>query len=539
MMTSVSSNPTLPVVLTGFMGTGKTSVGQALAQKLGREFVDMDVLIEAEEGMAIRDIFATRGEPYFRERETEWCTRLAASGDRVIATGGGTLVNPLNRARFVDALVVCLEAAPDEILGRLRGSTNRPLLATPNPRQRIVELLAARREAYDQIEWHLDTTGKTIDAVAEEIADLLQPRKLSVSAPESVCPMFVGSGLLGRAGKLMNLSRDVFSPACAIVTDAQVRNLYAPRLVESLASRGFTPHIVEVPDTEESKTLETVRRVYDELIDAQLDRHSIIFALGGGAIGDIAGFAAATFLRGISFVQMPTTLLAMVDESIGGKVGVDHPRGKNLIGAFKHPYAVIADTDTLATLSPAEFRSGLTEVVKHGIIGDAGLFEMLEREPAANPLAAQDGRHWLARAMQVKIDVVAHDPFELGERGKLNLGHTFAHALEIQPGAAMLHGEFVAIGLVCAAKLAARRQMCDPALVTRIRNLLAALGLPTSVPTTMTTESILSAMATDKKRVAQHLRFVLPRALGNVEIADDVPIEDVAAVLGNSDLATT
>lgn len=531
MVEAIAASAPLLLVLTGFMGTGKTSVGHVVAEKLGREFLDMDVQIEAEEGMPIRDIFATRGEPYFRTREADLCARLASSGNRVVATGGGALLSPANRAQFADALVVCLDAAPDEILGRLNGNQDRPLLQTANPRQRIVELMDSRRPAYAQIEWHLDTTGKSIDQVADEIVAILQPRKLSVSSPDSLCPIFVGAGLLGRTGKLVNLSTDAFSPACAIITSPAVRALHAAGLVDSLSRRGFLPHVVEIADDEESKTLESVGRVYDALIDGQLDRHSIIFALGGGAIGDIAGFAAATFMRGVSFVQMPTTLSAMVDDSIGGKVAVDHPRGKNLIGAFKHPYAVIADTDTLATLSPREFRSGMAEVVKHGIIGDVGLFEMLEREPHVNPLSTQEKHNWLARAMQVKINIVARDPFEQGERGKLNLGHTFGHAIEKLSGPRFLHGEAVAVGLVCAARLAVRRELCEAPLAARIENLVRAIGLPTRVPAGLTAPVILSAMQTDKKRLAGHLRFVLPRALGDVVLADDVPAADVAAVL--------
>ncbi len=531
MTNSKSANSPLLLVLTGFMGTGKTSVGQAVAGKLGREFVDMDVVIEAEEGMPVRKIFETRGEPYFRAREAEWCARLAASGNRVIATGGGTLVNPQNRAQFADALVVCLDAAPDEILGRLHGSHDRPLLEAANPRQRIVELMDARREAYAQIEWHLDTTGKTVEQVAAEIVELLQPRKLSVSAPESVCPIFVGAGLLARAGKLMNLTTDTFSPTCAIITNPVVRELHSTKVVESLRERGFEPRLVEIPDSEKFKTLESVRGIYDQFIDAQLDRHSIVFALGGGAIGDIAGFVAATFLRGVSFVQMPTTLLAMVDASIGGKVAVDHPRGKNLIGAFKQPYAVIADTDTLATLSLADYRAGMIEVIKHGIIGDVALFETLERDPHANPLSTPERRGWIARAMQVKIDIVARDPLEQGERGKLNLGHTFGHAFELASGLELSHGEAVAIGLVCAARLALRRRLCTTELAGRIENLIGAVELPTRMPAELGTKAILSAMATDKKRVGKQLRFVLPRALGDVVIVDDIPTEDVMAII--------
>jgi shikimate kinase/3-dehydroquinate synthase len=534
MMDNEFDHRPLPLVLTGFMGTGKTSVGQIVAEKLGREFLDMDVVIEANEGMPITKIFETRGEAYFRAREAELCARLTARENAVIATGGGALVSPHNRAQFADAFVVCLDTTPDEIYNRLSRANDRPLLATPKPRQRIVELLDARRDAYAQIEWHLDTTDKTIEQVAEEIVALLQPRKINVTAPDIVCPIFVGAGLLSRVGKLMNLTTDVFSPYCAIITNPRVRELHATPVVDSLRARGFEPRVIEIPDSEKLKTLASATQIYDQLIDAQLDRHSIIFALGGGVIGDLAGFTAATYLRGVSFVQMPTTLLAMVDASIGGKVAVDHPRGKNLVGAFKHPHAVIADTDALATLSPAEFRGGMAEVVKHGIIEDEGLFEILEAGDwnlGRLTLLRTSVSKWTARAMQVKINVVARDPLEQGERAKLNLGHTFGHAFELLSNYELQHGEAVAIGLVCAARLAVQRNLCEARLATRIENLLAAIGLPTRVPRAMSIEAILAAMATDKKRVAARLRFVLPRALGDVIVTDDVNQQDVITAI--------
>jgi shikimate kinase / 3-dehydroquinate synthase len=534
MTNTFSANSPLPLVLTGFMGAGKTSVGQVVAGKLARDFVDMDVVIEEEEGMPVSKIFETRGEAYFRAREAEWCARLALRDHLVVATGGGALVNPSNRARFKDAFVVCLDAAPDEIYKRLKGQGNRPLLASPNPQQRIIELMSARRDAYAQVEWHLDTTGKSIDQVADEIVGLLAPRRISVTVPDSVCPIFVGAGLLGRVGQLINLTTDGFSPRCAIITNPRVNKLHASPVIESLRARNFEPWVIEIPDSEKFKTLDTVRTIYDQLIDAQLDRQSIIFAMGGGVIGDLAGFVAATFLRGVSFVQMPTTLLAMVDASIGGKVAVDHPRGKNLVGAFKQPYAVITDTDALATLPEEELHSGMAEVVKHGIIGDVGLFEMLERDPRSSPVPTEGRRSWITRAMQVKIDIVARDPLEQGERGKLNLGHTFGHAFELLSNYELQHGEAVAIGLVCAARLAVRQNLCAAQIATRIENLLRAIDLPTRVPREMSTDAILSAMATDKKRLGSQLRFVLPRAMGDVAIEDHVPQEDVIAVIAET-----
>lgn len=521
----------VPIVLTGFMGAGKTSVGKVIAERLGREFVDMDVAIEAAEGMSIRQIFETQGEAYFRAREAEWCARLAEAENHVIATGGGAMVSPVNRALFKDALVVCLDATPDEIYHRLKDQHDRPLLQSSNPQQRIVELMNARREAYSQVEWHLDTVGKSVDLVADEIVGLVQPRKINVSASDSVCPIFVGSGLLGQVGRLMNLTTDVFSPRCAIITNPRVSKLHAAPVVASLRARNFEPQIIEIPDSEKYKTLDSVRDIYDHLIDAQLDRHSLIFALGGGVIGDIAGFAAATYLRGVSFVQLPTTLLAMVDASIGGKVAVDHPRGKNLVGAFKQPFAVIADTDALATLREEELHSGMAEVVKHGIIEDVGLFEILERDPKSSPVPTEGRRSWIARAMQVKLNIVARDPLEQGERGKLNLGHTFGHAFELLSNFELQHGEAVAIGLVCAARLGVREGICTDQTATRIENLLRAIDLPTRIPHGMSTDAIIGAMRTDKKRVASRLRFVLPRALGDVTIVDEVPQADVIKVL--------
>lgn len=527
----MNSDTMPPLVITGFMGAGKTSVGKVVAQRLGREFVDMDVAIEAEEGMSVQRIFETRGEAYFRARESTWCARLAARPNHVISTGGGVFVNPANRECFKDALVVCLDADSTEIYNRLKEQGNRPLLKASNSLQRIVELMNARKDAYSHVEWHLDTDEKTVEQVADEIVGLLQPRKISVSAPESVCPIFVGAGLLGQAGRIMDLTTDDFSPRCAIISNPKVAGLHSAPVVESLRSRGFDPVLIVIPDSEKNKTLESVSSIYDQMIDAGLDRQSIIFALGGGVIGDVAGFAASTFLRGLSFVQIPTTLLAMVDASIGGKVAVDHPRGKNLIGAFKQPYAVIADTDALATLREEEFHSGMAEVVKHGIIGDVGLFEQLERDPDSSPVPERGRRSWIVRAMQVKIDIVARDPLERGERGKLNLGHTFGHAFELLSDFSLQHGDAVAIGLVCAARLAALEGMCDLRTAERIEGILRSMDLPTRIPRTMGTDAILNAMSRDKKRVASRQRYVLPRAIGDVEIVDSVPEKDIRSIL--------
>lgn len=351
-----------------------------------------------------------------------------------------------------------------------------------------------------------------------------------VNTPNSSYCVHVGPDLLAQVGALVQALASPLgelSPRCAIVTNPTVSDLYAPRVAASLSSAGFEPQVITVPDGEAYKTLETVSRIYESLLDARLDRHSVVFALGGGVVGDTAGFAAATLLRGVSLVQLPTTLLAMIDASIGGKVAVDLPRGKNLVGAFKQPLAVIADTTTLATLPETEWRAGMAEVVKHAIIADSQLFHELEIAP---PDSLRRGQ-WIGRAIQVKTDIVQRDPWERTERLKLNLGHTFGHALESVSGYQLRHGDAVAIGLVCAARLAARRAKCPPQLVMRIADLLTRLKLPVQVPEGMSPEVIIAAMQTDKKRAAGRLQFILPRALGDVMIVDDVTAEQVAAAL--------
>jgi 3-dehydroquinate synthase len=349
-----------------------------------------------------------------------------------------------------------------------------------------------------------------------------------VPTPDGQYPVFVGAGLLEKAGAILRQLDNSLSSRCALVTNPIVRRLHAPRVIESLRTAGFDPCVAEIPDGEQFKTLDTVSGVYDQLIDAQLDRRSAIVALGGGVVGDLTGFVAATYLRGVPFVQLPTTLLAMVDASVGGKVAVDHPRGKNLIGAFKQPLAVLADADTLATLPDEEWRCGMAEAVKHGVIGDRGLFEELEIGcPKGRKLDAQRAGNWLERAIRVKVDFVSRDPFEQNERAKLNLGHTFGHALERLSNFDLRHGDAVAIGMICAAYLALRLGLCDAQLTLRIENLLKTIGLPRRVPGTMSTDAIMSAMMTDKKRVDGRLRFILPRALGDVVIVNDVAREQV------------
>ncbi len=520
------------IVLTGFMGTGKTAVGHRVAQQLGRPFVDMDEMIEQRTGKPISAIFAEQGEPSFRLMEAELCRELAALRGLVIATGGGALVPATNRQALArSSMMVCLTAPPELVLDRLANAGDRPLLAVPDRLERIHDLLGQRTEAYAAIPHQIDTTGLTVEQVAKEVIRMVEmtPIRIPVSYPGGSYDILVGEGLLADAGALV--LREALGGSqpgrCAVITHPAIGEAHGQAVLSSLRLAGFAPVLVEIPDGEANKTLETVAGLYERFVEANLDRRSPVIALGGGVVGDVAGFAAVTYLRGVPFVQIPTSLLAMVDASVGGKTGVDLPQGKNLVGAFKQPALVLIDPAVLSTLPPAEFRSGLAEVVKHGIIGAPELFEALEGKDEAIPPALAE---LIAEAVRVKVAVVEEDPFESGRRAVLNLGHTFGHAIEIVSGYRTRHGEGVAIGLAAATRLAARRGLCDPALVRRVEGVLERLDLPTRA-VGLSPEAIVAAMATDKKRAGSRLRFVLPRAIGDVDVFDDVASEEVLAVL--------
>jgi 3-dehydroquinate synthase len=316
------------------------------------------------------------------------------------------------------------------------------------------------------------------------------------------------------------------------VTDEHVI-AHAEKVAAALRAAGFDPLVVSLPAGETQKALTTASQLYDRLAEARADRRTLVVPVGGGVVGDLAGFVAATWNRGLPLLMVPTTLLAMVDSAVGGKVGINHPRGKNLIGSFHQPVGVWIDTAFLDTLPDREYRSGLAEVVKYGVILDAELFAYLEAHAAA--VLARDAesvRHVVGRSCRLKADVVERDEREeTGLRAVLNYGHTFAHAFEAVGGyGAWLHGEAVAAGMACATRLADRRGLVGPDLAERQRRLLEAFGLPVA-PRRWPVDDLLAAMRVDKKGVGGRLRFVLPRRLGEVALFDDVPEGDVRRVL--------
>ncbi len=317
-----------------------------------------------------------------------------------------------------------------------------------------------------------------------------------------------------------------------LVTDEHVRP-HAEVAATALADNGWQPHLTVLPAGEGQKALAVASRLYDQLAELEADRRTLVVAVGGGVMGDLAGFVAATYARGLSLFMVPTTLLAMVDSSVGGKVGINHPRAKNLIGAFHQPVGVWIDTALLTTLPDREYRSGLAEVVKYGVILDADLFAYLEAH--ADAILKRDPeavRHIVARCCRLKADVVEQDEREeTGLRAVLNYGHTFAHAFEAVAGyGTWLHGEAVAAGMICASRLAERRGLIPAELTQRQQQLLARFGLPTA-PERWPPDPLIAAMRRDKKALAGKLRFILPRRLGEVALFDDIPESEARAVL--------
>ena len=348
----------------------------------------------------------------------------------------------------------------------------------------------------------------------------MKSTQILVNAPDAQYPIFIGDGLLKTLPAMLNERK--LNGKVAIVTNDTLKPLYGTTLATTLADSGREVSLISVRDGEAYKTLETIRSMYDAFIDAGLDRHGVIIALGGGVIGDMAGFAAATYLRGVPFVQIPMSLLAMVDSSVGGKVGVDLPQGKNLIGAFKQPEMVVIDPSVLKTLPDAEWRCGVAEVVKAGFIRETSLLDA--------GLYRRGATEFIETAVAFKVKIVQDDPYENGVRAFLNLGHTFGHALERVSNFEWRHGEAVALGLLAAARLSQVHGLCDTTVPFRVEQLLKMVNLPVRY-SRYASADIRAVMNTDKKRADGRVRFVLLKAIGDPVIVDDVPDAKIISVL--------
>jgi shikimate kinase/3-dehydroquinate synthase len=538
------------IFLVGLMGSGKTTVGKALAKSLGLRFVDSDQEIEARTGVCIPVIFEIEGEASFRQREADVIRDLTEQTGIVLATGGGAVLDARSRHYLRSrGTVVYLRAGINSILQRTRHDKNRPLLRTADPRKKLEELSAQREPLYQEIAHLVIETGRpSIHSLVQTIVYQLMPVQaapsgknimtshssylsLAVELGERSYPIVIGQGLLQDSTLL---AQHVTAQRVTIVSNTVVAPLYLDGLRAALLALGKQVEVIVLPDGEAHKDWPNLMQIFDALLAAKCDRKTMLLALGGGVIGDMTGFAAASYMRGIPFVQIPTTLLSQVDSSVGGKTGINHPLGKNMIGAFYQPQAVLADTSTLQTLPARELSAGLAEIIKHGAIIDTVFFEWLEAN--IQKLRAQDPAalaHAIARSCEIKADVVRQDERESGLRAILNFGHTFAHAIESGLGYGVwLHGEAVGCGMVMAADLSYRLGYIDYVSKVRLQNLVEAAGLPVKAPD-LGEQRWLELMEVDKKNEGGQIKFILLKPLGTA-LVTSAPQDQLLACLRSS-----
>ncbi len=536
------------VVLIGLSGTGKSSVARALAARLGFDALDVDDDIVARSGMPIHAIFERFGEHVFRAFEHDCLAEACTAEHRVIATGGGVVLDERNwLVMRPDSLVVHLQSAPDRIVERLSSQVDadpdarRPLLQSADPVQALETMLSERGPLYEQADVTIDTSNKDVDSVVDEIAAAVRSTEAdsihlpigSIGTPNGRSDLYVGAGAMGEIGELAR-RRFPQSRRTWLITDFNVGPLWATSVTRALTESDFAVERVDVPVGESSKAFSQVSTLLDRLLEGRIDRRDVVVALGGGVIGDLAGFVASIVLRGVGLIQVPTSLLAMVDSSVGGKTGVNHARGKNLIGAFYQPQLVLADPLVLETLPEREVRGGWAEIIKHAMIestatGCSGtpLLDLLERMPIDDwndPVFLTDV---VRRNVLIKRSVVQRDEKEMGLRRVLNYGHTLGHAMEAS-GYRYHHGEAIALGMRAAVDIAIRRERASADVARRQNRLLDMVGLPSRFEGDL--DDVIERLASDKKAVNGRLTWILPgHEIGSVDVVSGVPLDVVEA----------
>ena len=541
------------IFIAGFSGTGKTTTGRLVAARLGWRYVDTDDEIVAVAGKPIDAIFREDGEPRFRQLERESLARVCQGDRQVVSTGGGIVMDESNRRLMESAgVIVCLEATPETIYQRLadegagpESAVVRPMLDDVDPLGRIVALKSERQPSYALAHWTVHTDGLRPEDAADQVVrawTTLTRRQAArrpteqndlaatVRTSTGEYPIWVGWGTLGELGQRV---RDVLSPGAAyVITDDGARR-HARRVQVSLEAADIPAHMFIVPQGETSKSLEMAGHLYGWLAGRRAERGHLIVAVGGGVVGDLAGYVAATFLRSVSFGQVPTTLLGMMDSSIGGKTGLDLPQGKNLVGAFFQPRFVLSDVSALQTLPQRELTSGWAEAIKHGLILDEELLRTFEQEGAAIASLDQEiSTDVIRRSAAIKADVVSRDERDdMGVRVLLNYGHTIGHAIEAAAGyGRYLHGEAVSIGMMGAAMISNTMGMLSVEGVDRQRAVLEAFDLPVSF-SGVDLAAVSEAMSVDKKMVSGAISWVLLEEPGRAVTRNDVPPEAVQDAL--------
>ena len=528
------------IVLIGFSGTGKSSIGRKLAQRIGWTAIDTDRAIEIAAFKSIPEIFSSDGEATFREIERQILLRSLECSSAVIATGGGAVLSEeIWTPDFLNApgtLTIALDSSPEVILERIRNqqplgneTIERPLLATSNALQGITDLKRTRQPAYDRADLTLVTDPMTESFVVEQIASIVLESTepdVMLNAPGGQSRIFVRPGIVDQAGGHIAAqwpkARQAF-----VVTDANVGPLHGERVRRSLESAGLAVQTITVPSGEGSKSWDSAGSVIGTMLEGGIQRNDVVVALGGGVIGDLAGFAAAVVLRGVGIVQIPTSLLAMVDSSVGGKTGVNHPTGKNLIGAFYQPPLVLADPELLRTLPKRELTQGWAEVVKHAVIQPStpdryrsDLFAFLQRNRAnLAELREPALTYAIRRNIALKASVVEADEREANLRAVLNYGHTIGHAIEAAEYR-YLHGEAISVGIHAANRIALLEGRITEQREQEIADLLTAFGLPSRA--SFEPGVVRERMKRDKKSMAGRQTWVLPKGSRGVDLVTGI-----------------
>jgi shikimate kinase/3-dehydroquinate synthase len=530
--------------LVGNMGSGKTTVGRLVAQRLQLPFYDLDQQIEQATGQTIANLFAQRGEQAFRELECDMLTQTIFVPRGVIATGGGVVLNERNRRLMRHrGWVIYLRASPETLWQRLQHTTDRPLLRTELPYETLQAIAQQREPLYQEADWVIDTDALCPEEVADAIVRVLKPMPdaplvipVLPNQPHAY-PVQVAPGVMTSAAQAI-LQR--IQPTCvAILTHPKLRG-YADPLLTGFTQNGVPAHLITLPSGERVKSLRVAERLYAQLLGAGCDRGSLLVIIGGGVLGDLGGFVAATYMRGIPYVQVPTTLLAQVDSSVGGKVAVDLPQGKNLVGAFHQPRMTLVDPETLRTLPLRHWRNGFAEMLKYGAALQIGLWRRLQTMLRQGVLGAHRGRkdpdEWtlpIARCISLKAQIVSEDERDLsGRRALLNFGHTVGHAIEAALGyRGWLHGEAIAAGMVAEAEIGRVLGVTPPEVADELRETIAQAGLPTQLPAGVDADTLLMHMRHDKKRAGDSLSIVLLEAIGNARLVPNIPTEAIREAL--------
>lgn len=516
----MSLNNRANIILVGFMASGKSRVGEMLAKRLGYDLFDIDAMIEREQHQSIKDIFAKHGEWHFRKLEAETIKSLRHREHAVIVTGGGAPIC-FDNAQVLQQIgqIFYLDASLALVLQRLERSDSRPLgaLRSIHDLEKIQALYVYRRPIYLSLGLLIDVNHENKAKTCDEIIDRFKAgnrlTKISKTRVHGVLGhyhIFHENHALGAIDDI-RLFLGLKDHRPVIVTTESLKNVLANTLTKIRQTLSSDVPIITFGDGELYKNIDSIRELLDQMFALGLMRKTLVIAVGGGNVGDVAGFLSAIYLRGVPFIQIPTTLLAMVDASIGGKTGIDLDVGKNLVGAFHNPRAVIIDPTLLATLPIADFAAGMAEVIKHAIIADRELFYAIKNDEI-------ELTHMIERALKVKALVVLADPLEQNIRAHLNLGHTFGHAIEKVSGYQIKHGEAVAIGLMESAKLAQSLGILEENFIEDLEAILRKFNLPTAIPEHLKKSDIIAAMKFDKKRDDAGLRFILPKKIGEVII---------------------